>query len=84
MPKVHYSVLAARDLAENAEYIARDRPDAAYQWIDAIESTCVMLAANPELGELRESPRLGHCRSFTSGKYVIFLTVTDFGEGKCS
>ncbi len=79
MPNVHYSVLAAKDLAENAEYIARDKPDAAYQWIDRVESVCATLAANPELGELRETRRLGHCRSFTSGNYVVFYRAVSDG-----
>ncbi len=71
MPSVHYSVLAAKDLAENADYIARDKPEAADRWIDKIES-------NPELGESRQTRGYGHCRSFSSGNYVIFYrTVSD-------
>jgi toxin ParE1/3/4 len=78
MPKVHYSVLAAKDLAENAEYIARDNPEAACRWIDKIESTCTLLSANPELGELRQTRGFGHCRCFTVGNYVVFYrTVSD-------
>jgi toxin ParE1/3/4 len=73
MPKAHYSSFAARDLWENAEYIARDKPDAAYRWIEAIEETCTRLASNPEMGERRNIRNLGHCRSFTCGKYVIFF-----------
>ena len=73
MAKVHYSSLAAKDLLENAEYIARDKPDAAYYWVEAIEDTCARLAANPEMGERRSIRNLGHCCSFTCGKYVIFF-----------
>ena len=40
MAKVHYSPPAARDLCDNAEYIARDKPDAAHRWVEAIEETC--------------------------------------------
>jgi toxin ParE1/3/4 len=72
MAKVHYSSLAAKDLWENAEYISRDKPDAAYRWVESIESTCELLAANPELGARRKSVRHGACRSFTCGNYVIF------------
>jgi hypothetical protein len=36
MAKVYYSPLAAKDLWENAEYISRDKPDAAYAWVEAI------------------------------------------------
>ena len=34
MAEVHYSTLAAADISENAEYIARDKPDAAYRWVE--------------------------------------------------
>ena len=73
MAKVHYSSLAAKDLYDNAEYIARDKPDAAFRWIEAIEETCELLATNPEMGERRNIRNLGHCRSVTCGKYVIFF-----------
>ncbi|MEI8373960.1 MAG: type II toxin-antitoxin system RelE/ParE family toxin [Planctomycetota bacterium] len=73
MAKVYYSSLAARDLCDNAEYIARDKPDAAYHWVVAIKETCERLALNPEMGERRSIRNLGHCRSFTYGKYVIFF-----------
>ncbi len=78
MAKVHYSPLAARDLLENAEYIARDKPDAAYRWVESIEKTCELLTGNPEMGERRKPSRLGACRRFTRGNYVIFFRgVTD-------
>ena len=73
MAKVRYSLLAAKDLWENAEYIARDKPDAAYHWVEAIEETCEFLANNPEMGELRDIRKLGRCRCFTCGKYIIFF-----------
>lgn len=57
MPRVHYSSLAAEDLLENAEYIARDKPDAAYRWVEKIEATCELLAADPEVGQQRQTRR---------------------------
>lgn len=51
MAKVRYSTLAAADLYDNAEYIARDKPDAAYHWVERIEETCERLANNPETGQ---------------------------------
>jgi toxin ParE1/3/4 len=72
MAKVFYSALAAKDVWENAEYISRDKPDAAYRWVESVESTCELLAGNPEIGERRQSSRHGPCRSFTCGNYVIF------------
>lgn len=73
MGKVYYSTLAAADLSENAEYIARDKPEAAYRWIEKIEATCELLAKNPEVGQERVTHNLGRCRSFVSGNYVIFF-----------
>ena len=73
MAQVHYASIAARDLYENAEYIARDRPNAAYDWIDGIEETCELLARHPEIGESRETAAYGRCRSFVRGEYVIFF-----------
>lgn len=73
MSKVSYSELAASDLYDNIEYIARDKPDAAYRWVETIENVCATLAANPELGQARKSKNHGACRSFTSGSYVIFF-----------
>ena len=79
MGKVRYSELASRDLYENAEYIARDKPEAAYRWIDTIEGVCEMLAQNPEMGQSRKSTNHGVCRSFTSRTYVIFFRGFDDG-----
>ena len=79
MPKVHYSSLAADDLFENSDYIARDKPGAAYRWVEKIEATCGMLAANPEVGEQRKMRGFGSCRSFTSGNYVIFFRAVQDG-----
>ena len=76
MARVHYSSLAAKDLCDNAEYIARDKPEAAYRWVEVIEEMCGLLAINPEMGERRNIRNLGHCRSFTCGKYIIFFRGT--------
>lgn len=73
MATVYYSTLAAADVHENVEYISRDKPDAAYRWIEKIESTCEMLAENPKVGQERTTRRHGKCRSFVSGNYVIFF-----------
>lgn len=53
MAEPRYSPLAADDLHENAEYIARDKPVAALAWVDSVQATCEMLADNPKVGEVR-------------------------------
>ncbi len=73
MAEPQYSALAANDLFENADFIARDRPMAAEKWIDSVQSTCEMLANNPGVGEVRQTRSLGPCRSFVLGSYVIFF-----------
>ena len=79
MPKVHYSSLAADDLFKNSDYIAQDKPDAAYRWIETVEAACEMLAANPEVGEERKTRGFGSCRSFTLGNYVVFFRAVHDG-----
>lgn len=79
MAKVRYSKLAASDLYENSEFIARDKPEAAYRWVETVEGVCQTLAANPGMGQSRNSKNHGPCRSFTSGNYVIFFRANDDG-----
>jgi plasmid stabilization system protein ParE len=54
MGKISYFKLASTDLYENAEYIARDKPEAAYRWIETIEEVCATLGENPEMGQARK------------------------------
>ena len=79
MATVKYSELASTDLYEHVEYIAKDKPSAACRWLDSIESTCELLASNPELGEPRQSRGHGACRSFVVGNYVIFFRGAETG-----
>ena len=62
-----------------AEYIARDKPEAARRWVQKIRDTCETLARHPETGELRRGLGVPGCRSFTVGNYVIFFRSTDAG-----
>lgn len=79
MPQVHYSASAAQDLVEHSDFIARDKPVAAYDWVNQIESTCQVLAENPNIGQARRSHGFGDCRSFTQGNYVIFFRAVANG-----
>ena len=45
-----YSKLASNDLFEYSEFIAHDKPVAAYEWVERIEGVCATLAAHPEMG----------------------------------
>ena len=79
MAKVRYSKLASLDLYENSEFIARDKPEAAYRWVERIETACQTLAQNPEMGQRRTSKNHGPCRSYSCGNYVIFFRGLDGG-----
>jgi toxin ParE1/3/4 len=79
MARVRYSKLASSDLYENSEFIARDKPEAAYRWVEEIEAACHTLAMHPEMGQRRMSKNHGPCRSFSCGSYVIFFRGLDDG-----
>lgn len=54
MKRLSYSQLATDDLKAILDFIARDKPEAARAFIDAIIERCHFLAENPEIGMLRE------------------------------
>ncbi len=66
-----YTPAAQQDLVDILGYIARDKPDAAMAWVEKIEAKCLLIAKNPEMGELQ--PYFGHAvRATTVGRYVVF------------
>ena len=79
MPRVDYAQEADNDLVGIAEFIARDKPEAARRWVQKIRDTCSTLAMQPEMGELREGFGVPGCRSFSVGNYVIFFRAVDNG-----
>ena len=71
MKKPLYTTAAQKDLIGILQYISRDKPDAAASWIERIEDKCLLIASQPEMGEL--CPRLGgDVRCNFVGRYVIF------------
>lgn len=78
MSKPSYTSAAYQDLASILRYIARDNVTAALDWVDKIEARCLLIAQNPQMGELR--PEFGEdVRSSTVGRYVIFHVETNSG-----
>ena len=76
MSKPFYTSAAYQDLADILNYIARDNPTAALDWVEKIEAKCVLVAENPSIGELQ--PQLGvGVRASAVGRYVIFHRATD-------
>ena len=79
MPTVIYAPEADDDLIAIVDYIARDKPIAAREWLANVRSTCKMLAENPQLGEVREGFGVPGCRSFSIGRYVVFFRNSNDG-----
>jgi len=71
MSKPVYTLAARRDLADIAEYISRDKPEAALAWVDKIEAKCLVIAEHPSIGDLQPHLDLG-VRASVVGRYVIF------------
>lgn len=78
MPTLIFAPRARQDLAEILEYIARDKPLAAENWVITIEERCRLIASTPEFGEKR--PEYGpEIRSSVVGRYVIFYRPVEDG-----
>ena len=78
MPRLIFSPSARQDLAEIFNFIARDKPVAASNWIDLIEEKCKLLAETPEFGEKRPEYDAS-IRSSMVGRYVIFYRSIESG-----
>jgi toxin ParE1/3/4 len=79
MPAVIYAPEADDDLEGIVDYIARDKPTAAREWLAKVRATCQILAENPQVGEVREGFGVPGCRSFSVGNYVVFFRPVDDG-----
>jgi toxin ParE1/3/4 len=79
MPAVIYAPEADDDLEGIVDYIARDKPTAAREWLVKVRATCQILAKNPQVGEVREGFGVAGCRSFSVGNYVVFFRPVDDG-----
>ena len=80
MSVVTKTVRAEQDLAEIWFYIALDNVVAADNLLDDIDSSCQLLAMQPQAGRLR--PELApELRSFPAGRYVVFYQPQDDGIG---
>jgi toxin ParE1/3/4 len=69
-----FSHLAALDLEEIADYIARDNPRRALSFVRELQERCAKIASFPEAARLR--PELAEkIRLVPYGRYVICYTV---------
>ena len=78
MGKLLFAPAARDDLVDIFDYISRDKPAAAANWIDTIEEKCRLIATKPKFGESR--PEFGEgIRSSVLGRYVIFYRAIQDG-----
>jgi toxin ParE1/3/4 len=69
--RLTYAPCAETDLDGILEFIAHDKPLAAMSFVEKLREKRYLLAANPELGELRQD-LAENLRAFSIGNYVIF------------
>lgn len=79
MSRCVFSADAAADLRDIAEYIARDNPTAARDWLAAVRQRCELLANHPFNGEVRPDFGVADCRSVSVGNYVVFFRSSPAG-----
>jgi toxin ParE1/3/4 len=73
-----FSERAERDLLEIGDFIARDNPIAAAQFVALLERRCSLLALHPLAGRTRDELIKG-LRSLAYGRYVIFYRAIEDG-----
>ena len=78
MARLKVSPAAHEDLSDIFDYIARDKPIAAANWVATIERKCKLIATTPEFGDRRPEYG-GDIRSSTVGRYVIFFRPIEDG-----
>lgn len=79
MSEATFSENAKADLLDIAEFIARDNPIAAREWVDAVRQRCHLLSQHPLMGESRPGFGVAGCRSISVGLYVIFFRPSPSG-----
>jgi toxin ParE1/3/4 len=79
MSEAIFSQDAEADLLDIAEFIARDNPIAAREWVDAVRQRCHLLSQHPLMGESRPGFGVAGCRSISVGLYVIFFRPSASG-----
>ena len=79
MSEATFSQDAEADLLDIVEFIARDNPIAAREWVDAVRQRCHLLSQHPLMGESRPDFGVAGCRSISVGLYVIFFRPSASG-----
>lgn len=78
MKPLIFTALALRDFQDIHDYIAKDNPDAALEFIERLEKRCKRLCEMPGVGRKRDELR-PNTRSATEGDYVLFYRKLNGG-----
>ena len=79
MAIVIYAPEADDDIFGIVDFIARDKPGAARNWMQKIRDTCDTISTHPGMGQARSGFGVPGCRSFSVGNYVIFFREIEGG-----
>jgi toxin ParE1/3/4 len=78
MGQYQVAATALDDLDEIAEYVRRDKPQAAERLLERFDEKFALLATSPDVGDPR--PEFGDgIRSATVGRFVIFYRDETYG-----
>lgn len=75
MRKLKFTGRARADLRSIRNYIAKDKPLAADDFVNELEKTCYLLAESPGMGLKKDEYQGFH--GFPHKNYMIFYEVTD-------
>lgn len=78
MPVIIKAPIVEADLDEIWEHIAKDSPRSATAFLRRLGEKFHLLAANPQIGNLRNELALG-LRGFPVGNYLIFYRIITDG-----
>ncbi|MDP3508279.1 MAG: type II toxin-antitoxin system RelE/ParE family toxin [Candidatus Melainabacteria bacterium] len=78
MSRLKFTQLAREDFLEIGDYIAKDNPIAALDFVHRLQERCTLLTDHPASGRKRDEiePAM---RSATEGEYVIFYRALPDG-----
>ena len=73
--KVVWSPLAIDRASEIAEYIAKDKPSAAENWVNTVFSKVALLKSSPEIGRIVPDIKNDRFRELIYGNYRIIYRI---------
>jgi toxin ParE1/3/4 len=78
MARIVRTASAKADVLAIAEYISRDKPDAATHWVEELDKTLALIARTPWMGEKVDHLARG-VRRHCLGNYLLFYVRIEGG-----